>query len=79
MSSCSTLNSLRAAKARILEAIEKGATIVKEIEIRGRIVKHNDLLEEYEKICNLIKIEESVALGTTRFRPARNQGILRRG
>lgn len=52
---------LNQAKVKILEALAAGASIVKEIEIRGRMVKHNDLAAELRKINLLIAEVDSVS------------------
>lgn len=61
---------LQAAKTKILNALAAGASIVKEIEIRGRVVKHNDLMAELESIDARIAL---LTAGPKHLKPARSR------
>lgn len=72
------LTLLGQAKLKILQAMASGASVVKEIEIRGRVVKHNDLPSELEAIDNRIKLLNDIASGNRHLRPARTRARLGR-
>lgn len=61
---------LEAAKTKILNALAAGASIVKEIEIRGRVVKHNDLMAELKEIDARIQLLNN---GNQHLKPARSR------
>jgi len=71
------LEQLNASKMKILEAMAAGANIVKEVEIRGRMVKHADLKAELDWIENRIRTVDPV-LRARMLRPGRTRARLRR-
>jgi len=70
------LRYLVAAKLKILKALSKGASVVSEIEIRGRIIKHRDLLAELAGIKTAIVRCENEIAGRNPRRPARTKARL---
>lgn len=58
------LSYLNTAKLKIYEAMAAGASVVKSIEIRGRVVTHTDLQKELDSIDARIAIISQRSSGT---------------
>lgn len=69
---------LTKARDKILAAMAAGASVVKSIEVRGRIIQHTDLAKELDEIERLIKLYEDRAAGKSHLKPARTRAKLRR-
>ena len=72
------LQSLQAAKQTILDAMVAGASVVKSIEIRGRVIIHNDLSKELTEINKQITLLETRTAGNSHLKAGRTRARLGR-